>query len=111
VSLTERSNRVGGGDTAGHAVRLVAPLRLPGRLHVRGRRPAGRAAGAGTGARPRPPARPPGCRGAPRADRRPITGGDPTPRLLPDSLHQRLLPDRRLDVPRRPSRRPADRVD
>ena len=44
-------------------------VQLDRRLHVRGRRPAGRAAGRGAGARPRPAARPARRRGAARAAR------------------------------------------
>ncbi len=53
----------------GVAVRPVAAVRLDRRVHVRGRRAAGRAAGGGAGARPRPAARPARRRGAARADR------------------------------------------
>ena len=51
------------------AVRPVPAVRLDRRLHVRGRRAAGRAAGRGAGARPRPAARPARRRGAARAAR------------------------------------------
>ncbi len=55
---------------AGVAVRAVAAVRLDRRLHVRGRRAAGRAPGRGPRPRPGPAARPARRRGAPRADRR-----------------------------------------
>ena len=54
---------------AGLAVRPVAAVRLDRRLHVRGRRAAGRAPGRRAGARPRPAARPARRRGAARAAR------------------------------------------
>ena len=53
----------------GVAVRPVPAVRLDRRLHVRGRRAAGRAPGRGAGARPRPAARPARRRGAARAAR------------------------------------------
>ena len=54
-----------GGDGLRVPVRRVAPLRLRGDLHVRGRHAARGAASAGPVARPRPPARAHGHRGAP----------------------------------------------
>ena len=58
---------VAGRDAAGVAVRAVAAVRLDRRLHVRGRRAAGRAPGRRARARPRPAARPARRRGAARA--------------------------------------------
>ena len=60
----------GGGHPAGVPVRPVAALRMDRRLHVRGRRPHGRAAGRGTGSGPGPAARPARRRGAAGAARR-----------------------------------------
>ena len=53
----------------GSPVRAEPAVQLDRRVHVRGRRAAGRAAGRGAGARPRPAARPARCRGAARAAR------------------------------------------
>ena len=69
-----RARSGGGGDGVGVAVRVVAPLRLRGDVHVRGRHAARGAPRAGALARPRPPARADGHRGAagatrPRRDR------------------------------------------
>ena len=60
---------VAGRHPPGVAVRPVAAVRLDRRLHVRGRRPAGRAPGRRPGARPRPAARAARRRGAPGAAR------------------------------------------
>ena len=62
-----RSRR--GRDGLGVAVRLVAALRVRGDLHVRGRHACGRAARAGTLARPRPSPGAPRAGGAPRSPR------------------------------------------
>ncbi len=59
----------GGRDRQRLPVQLVAPLRLRRDVHVRGRHPAGRAAGAGAVARPRSSARAARKRGAARAAR------------------------------------------
>ena len=60
---------VAGRHAAGVAVRPVAAVRLDRRLHVRGRRPAGRAPGRRARPRPRPAARAARRRGAARAAR------------------------------------------
>ena len=81
-----------GRHAAGLAVRPVAAVRLDRRLHVRGRRPAGRAPGRGAGPRPRPAARAARRRGAARAPR-PGRAGRPRARAP--------APGRRPPGPRR----------
>ena len=63
------------GDGRGVAVRRLAALRLPRRLHVRGRRPAGGEAGGRAGAGSRSAARAARPGGAARSDRSGGTGG------------------------------------
>ena len=117
---------VAGRHAAGVAVRPVAAVRLDRRLHVRGRRPAGRAPGRRPRARPRPAARPARRRGAARAAS--------TPRCWPtsssscsawsraagpaiaDELHDLLRAARPADSstssgPLRSCRRPGARVE
>ena len=93
---------VAGRHAAGVAVRAVAAVRLDRRLHVRGRRAAGRAPGRRAGARPRPAARPARRRGAARAAR-PRRAGRPRARAA--------APGRRPPGPRRRrAARPAARA-
>ena len=82
------------------AVRQLAAVRLRGRVHVRGRRPPGRAAGPGPVARPVGPGRAAGPRGAARADR---PGRPGRPGAGAAAAHRRPQGPRR----RRPARRPA----
>ena len=92
----------------GVAVRPVPAVRLDRRLHVRGRRAAGRAPGRRAGARPRPAARAARRRGAARADR-PRGAGRPRARAAapgrgpPGPLGRRAArpaaPPRRLSLP------------
>ena len=83
---------VAGRHAAGVAVRPVAAVRLDRRLHVRGRRAAGRAPGRRARPRPRPAARPARRRGAARAAR-PRRAGRPRARAP--------APGRRPPGPRR----------
>ena len=86
-----------GRDAAGVAVRPVAAVRLDRRLHVRGRRAAGRATGRRAGPRSRPPARPARCRGAARADR---SGRAGRPRARAAAAGRRPAGPRRRRGPR-----------
>ena len=91
-----------GRDGVGVAVRLVAPLRLRRDVHVRGRHAARGAARAGALARPRPPPRAHGHRGAARAAR---PRRDRAGRVVAatDAAERRRAP--RPPAPRRPARR------
>ena len=94
---TRRVRMVAGRHAAGLAVRPVAAVRLDRRLHVRGRRPAGRAPGRGAGPRPRPAARAARRRGAARAAR---PGRARRPRARAAAPHRRPPRPRRRRGPR-----------
>ena len=95
-------------DAQGVGVRELAAVRLHRAVHVRGRRAAGRAAGAGAHAGPRPAARAAGPGGAARAAR---SRGARGPRAEPPGARRRAARQRPGPGPRPPAaaRRPDDR--